>query len=133
MEGTHPVIHGGVEKLQTLHPDLSRLIRHVAETWDVVILETSRTPERQAELVAAGKSKTLQSKHLVQPDGYAHAVDWAPLPIDWNDARRWYYFGGFALGVAQQMGVQATFGGDWNRNTEVRDQAFNDLDHLELG
>lgn len=126
------MIQGGLEKLQTLHPDLSRVIRQVAEAWDVVILETSRTPERQAALAAAGKSQTVQSKHLIQPDGYAHAVDWAPLPIDWNDTRRWYYFGGFALGVAKEMGINVTFGGDWNRNTQVGDQTFNDLDHLEL-
>lgn len=126
------MIHGGVEKLQTLHPDLSRLIRQVAETWDVVILETSRTPERQAELYAAGKSKTLQSKHLVQPDGYAHAVDLAPLPVDWNSLPRWYYFGGYCLALAKSMNIEAVWGGDWNGNTQTVDNHFQDLDHLEI-
>lgn len=126
------MIQGGEEKLRTLHPNLSRLVRAVAETWDVIILETSRTPDRQAELVADGKSKTMQSKHLVQADGYAHAVDLAPMPVDWNRLPRWYYFGGFCLAIAGTMGMDVIWGGDWNNNTEVTDQSFNDLDHLEL-
>ncbi len=126
------MIQGGVERLQTVHPQLARLVRAVAETWDVVILETLRTPERQAELVAHGKSKTLQSKHLVQPDGYAHAVDLAPLPVDWNSLPRWYYFGGYCLALAKNMGIPAVWGGDWNGNTQVTDQQLNDCDHFEL-
>lgn len=126
------MIHGGEEKLRTLHPTLSRLVRAVAEAWDVVILETSRTADRQAELVAQGKSQTLQSKHLVQPDGYAHAIDLAPMPVDWNGLPRWYYFGGYCLALAKSMGIEAVWGGDWNGNTQVVDQHFNDLDHLEL-
>ena len=125
------MIQGGVEKLQTLHPDLSRLIRKVAENWDLIILETDRTPERQAALVAQGKSQKLASKHLIQPDGYAHAADLLPLPADWNEARRWYYFGGDVTATARSMGIEVTWGGDWNRNTQVVDQSFNDLDHIE--
>lgn len=126
------MIQGGEEKLRTLHPNLSRLVRAVAQTWDVVILETSRTPERQAALVAGGQSQRVDSKHLMQPDGYAHAIDLAPLPVDWNDARRWYYFGGYCLAMAESLGVRVIWGGDWNHNTQVTDQSFNDLDHLEV-
>ena len=127
------MIIGGVDRLQTVHPNLARLIRTVAETWDITILETTRTPERQAELFAQGKSKTMQSKHLVQSDGYGHAVDLAPMPVDWNDLSRWSYFGGFCRGTAIRLGIAIVWGGDWNGNTQVKDQTFNDLDHLELG
>lgn len=126
------MIRGGEEKLRTLHPNLSRLVRAVAETWDVIVLETDRSTERQAELYAAGKTKTLQSKHLMQGDGYSHAVDLAPLPVDWNDGRRWYYFGGFCVATAASMDIAIRWGGDWNGNTQVKDQTFDDLDHLEV-
>lgn len=125
------MITGGESRLAQAHPDLQRLVRVVAETWDLVILETARTPERQAELVRTGKSKTLHSKHLVQNDGFAHAVDLAPMPVDWNDTRRWYLFGGFCLGTAQRLGLPIIWGGDWSNDTQVKDQTFNDLDHLE--
>lgn len=126
------MITGGQSRLAKAHPDLRRLVETVAQTWDLVILETARTPERQAELVAQGKSKTLQSKHLVHGDGWAHAVDLAPMPVDWNDMARWYYFGGFCVATAIRLGLPVLWGGDWNRNTQVKDQTFNDLDHLEL-
>jgi len=126
------MILGGNARLTKAHPDLRRLVEKVAETWELVVLEVARTPERQAELVAQGKSKTLQSKHLIQADGFAHAIDLAPLPVDWNDRARWYYFGGFCVATAIRLGLPVLWGGDWNRNTQVTDQTFNDLDHLEL-
>lgn len=126
------MIRSGLEHLRTLHPDLARLVRRVGETWDLVVLETDRPKERQAELLAQGKTKTLQSKHLVQEDGYAHAIDLAPMPVDWNDAARWCYFGGFCLGTAKEMGIPVIWGGDWSNDTQVKDQTFNDRDHLEV-
>lgn len=126
------MILGGASRLVQAHPDLQRVIQVVAETWDLVVLETARTPERQAEMVRTGKSKTLQSQHLVQADGFAHAVDLAPMPIDWNDTRRWYYFGGVCLATAKHLRVPLIWGGDWNNNTQVGDQTFLDLDHIEL-
>jgi len=34
-----------------------------------------RTIEEQEKLVAAGRSQTMKSKHLIQDSGYSHAVD----------------------------------------------------------
>ena len=49
---------------------------------DFSVREGVRTPETQKEYVAKGVSKTMASKHLIQPDGYGHAVDLYPSPID---------------------------------------------------
>ena len=125
------MIQGGESKLIKLHPPLVRVVRLVATVWDIIILETERAHERQVELVRIGASKTLESKHLIQPDGYAHAVDLTPMPVDWNDLSRWSYFGGYCLMAARSLGIPMTWGGDWNNNTRVKDQTFNDLDHLE--
>lgn len=127
------MITGGTSRLAKAHPDLRRVVEVVAQTWDLVVLEVARTPERQAELFKAGKTKTVKSKHLVQADGFAHAVDLAPMPVDWNDRARWSYFGGYCLATAEALGIPLIWGGDWNNNTQVTDQTFNDLDHLELG
>lgn len=125
------MILAGERHLTSLEPGLVRVVRRVAEVWDIVILETDRDPARQAMLVSTGKSKTLASKHLKQPDGFAHAIDLAPMPVDWNDLSRWSYFGGYCLATARELGVPVIWGGDWNNNTKVKDQTFNDLDHLE--
>lgn len=126
------MIVSGEPRLGDVHPDLQRLMREVGRFWDIAIIETLRTKERQAQLFQSGASKTMSSKHLAQQaDGLAWAVDVAPLPLDWNDIKRFYYFGGFVLGLAKELGLPIIWGGDWNGNTQVKDQGFNDLDHFE--
>jgi peptidoglycan L-alanyl-D-glutamate endopeptidase CwlK len=43
--------------------------------FPVFVSETVRTPERQADLVRRGMSKTMNSRHLPDAEGKAHAVD----------------------------------------------------------
>jgi peptidoglycan L-alanyl-D-glutamate endopeptidase CwlK len=64
-------------RLDGVHPDLVRVVeRAIALTKvDFAVAEGVRTPERQAVLVSQGFSKTLNSKHLIQRDGYGWAVD----------------------------------------------------------
>lgn len=45
---------------------------------DFSVIQTLRTPEEQAELLASGKSQTSNSLHLPQVDGKAWAVDIYP-------------------------------------------------------
>jgi peptidoglycan L-alanyl-D-glutamate endopeptidase CwlK len=58
--------------LAGVHPDLVRVVELAAERSSVpfVVTEGLRKPERQAMLVSAGKSWTLNSRHLT-----GHAVD----------------------------------------------------------
>ena len=55
-----------LEKLGTVHPDLQQVfkeaIRH--SPYDFSITEGVRSLERQKSLVEAGKSKTMNSRHL---------------------------------------------------------------------
>ena len=120
------------ERLATCHPDLQRLMLEVIKHWDCSVTYGIRTEEEQKQMVAKGKSITMNSKHLRQPDGYSHAVDVVPYPIDWDDHKRFYYFGGFVLGIAKSLGIKVRWGGDWNGNMDVKDQNFNDLPHFEL-
>ena len=60
------------------------------------------------------------------------ACDVVPYPIDWNDRERFHLFAGFVLGIANQMGIELRWGGDWNRNWEVDDNKFDDFPHFEL-
>ena len=69
------------------------------------------------------------SKHNKYPSEAIHVV---PYPIDWEDYDRFFYFGGFVKGIAQQMGIGITWGGDWNSNNVFTDQALNDYVHFEL-
>lgn len=125
----------GSEKLHNVHPDLVAVIQAAAKVWELKIVEAERSLKREEELIRTGKSRLADPRkclHVVQADGLVHAVDLVPLPLDWNDSRRFYYLGGYVRAVAKGLGLHVRWGGDWNSNTEVKDQTFNDLDHFEV-
>ena len=49
-----------------------------------------------------------------------------------REVARWYYFGGFVLGTAEELGIDIRWGGDWNSNRKLEDQTFHDLPHFEV-
>jgi len=120
------------QKLSTCHPDIQRICNELIKIMDVSVLEGIRTQERQQELVDTGMSKTMNSKHLDQGDGYSHAVDLAPYPIDWNDRERFIYMQGMIRGIAQQLGIKVRSGIDWDSDGNIKDHSFFDGPHFEL-
>lgn len=117
-------------KLATCHPDLRRLFNEVVKGFDCTIVEGYRNKEKQDSLYPRfTQVKFPNSKHNVQP---SNAVDVVPYPIDWDDHHRMYYFAGYVTGVAERLGISVRWGGDWDTDTEVSDNSFNDLVHFEL-
>jgi len=66
-----------LDKLDGVHPEMVATVQKAIELTDVDFGVTYgvRTLEAQKELVATGRSQTMKSKHLIQGDGYSHAVD----------------------------------------------------------
>lgn len=102
------------DRLVGVHADLVKVInRAVAITpIDFAVLEGLRTPERQAQLVAAGASQTMNSRHLT-----GHAVD---LGVWVNGAVRWdwplyHRLAGVIKQAAKDVDVAVEWGGDWKR------------------
>lgn len=95
--------------------------------FDIIVLEGIRSPERQKQLVAEGKSKTMNSRHLT-----GDAVDLAPYPIDWNDKKRFEEMASHMLAASKLVGVRITWGGDWNENGRSDDEKFYDGPHFQL-
>ena len=114
-------------RLNTTDERLVKVFTEVVKHFDCTILEGKRTVDRQKMLVEQGKSKTMNSKHLV-----GKAVDVAPYPIDWNDRERFTYFAGYVMGIAAKMGIKLRWGGDWDRDTQLKDNNFDDLPHFEI-
>ena len=63
-----------MERLKGVHPDLVRVVIRARVRVPFFVAEGLRTPERQKQLLAEGKSKTLNSRHLT-----GHAVDLYPV------------------------------------------------------
>jgi peptidoglycan L-alanyl-D-glutamate endopeptidase CwlK len=130
-----------LRRLENAHPDLKRLFDVVVVEFDCAILESVRSPEQQAQNVKDGVSHTYDSRHLADENGISWAVDACPYPLIWPDPKnlsyvkdlaRWYYFGGYVLGVARCMNIRVRWGGDWNGNRDIKDQSFDDLGHFEI-
>tara|TARA_R110001592_G_scaffold101043_1_gene286169 strand:- start:56 stop:448 length:393 start_codon:yes stop_codon:yes gene_type:complete len=120
-----------IGRLQTCDQKLQELFYEVVKHFDCSVIEGHRGEERQNKAHAEGKSKLKypNGKHNQTP---SIAVDVAPYPIDWSDRDRFHYFGGFVLGVAKQMGMNIRWGGDWNQDTQTKDNKFDDLVHFEI-
>jgi hypothetical protein len=110
---------------------LQRLFLEVVKYFDCTIECGHRGKEAQNAAFAAGKSKLKfpQSKHNVLP---SLAVDVSPYPVNYKDVQRYYYFAGQVVQIAREMELAVRWGGDWDGDSFVNDQNFNDLVHFEI-
>lgn len=125
------------QNLNTCDSDLIKIFNHVVKHFNCAVIYGNRGEDKQNELYSQGFSKKQfpNSKHNSSP---SMAADVAPYPIDWNDTNRFYLFAGRVIATAEFL-YEANiishlirWGGDWDRDTQVKDQTFNDLAHFEL-
>lgn len=110
-------------KMQGVHPALQGLMKAaiIDSPYDFGISEGLRTPETQRILFDAGKSKTLNSKHLK-----GMAVDIVVL-VDGKAAWDFEYYKTVAAHIkktATRLNMDIVWGGDW--------KSFLDGPHFEL-
>lgn len=128
-----------MDRLAGVHPDLVAVVHRAISRTDVdfTVLEGVRTPERQRQLVKAGASKTMDSRHLT-----GHAVDLGAVvggQVRWD----WPLY----MKIAEAVRVASTeletpirWGGTWGLlsalqtpiTNEVLHKKFPDGPHFEL-
>ena len=120
-----------VARLRGVHPDLVAVVKRAIEltTQDFSVGEGLRSEQRQLTLVAKGKSKTMNSRHLT-----GHAVDLLPYPFDGDvdedgipnieDWDQYYPINDAMMAAAQELGVDLEWGGNW--------KSFPDGPHYQL-
>lgn len=113
----------GRSKLKGLHPDLVKVVNRA---WEIApgsfrVTEGLRTKERQKELLDAGATTTMNSRHIT-----GHAVDIAAEvagKVRWD----WPLYRNLAVvfkEAAKIEGVPIEWGGDW--------KSFKDGPHYQL-
>ncbi len=119
------------DNLDQAHRGLQKLFEEVIKHFDCTVICGYRGETEQNEAKQAGKSNAVfgESPHNFTP---ALAVDVIPYPISWKDTDRMHYFAGQVMGIAQMMGIEIKWGGDWDRDTHLSDERFHDLPHFEL-
>jgi len=115
------------QRLKGVDAKLINVANELIKLMDVTVIEGLRSQDRQNELVSQGKSKTKFGKHVA-----GKALDLAPYPIDWNDRERFHYMGGLIRGIGHSLGVKIRWGGDWDSDGDIKDNAFDDLVHVEI-
>ena len=123
-------------KMEGVDPRLVRVVTRAILITPIDFLITCgvRTPAEQAILYAQGRTKpgnivtyNRVSNHFVKPDGYGHAVDLVPFPVDWEGPVKFPKFEAIAAAMkeaARLEGVKIQWGGDWSK--------FRDRPHFEL-
>ena len=114
LDGKHPK-HG---RMRPVYPPLADVIRLSIKysVLDMTILNsTLRTLQEQEEYVAKGTSKTMDSLHLPQDDGYVHAVDVAAMERGSVSWRPEVYFdiADAVQQAARDLNVDVVWGGCW--------------------
>lgn len=107
LDGVHPTLVGVFKRAITL------------STVDFAIHDGLRTKAEQQELVAKGASQTMDSKHIIQADGFGHAGDLVPYV---NGKLRWewgpiYEIAHAVRTAAREAGSAASgiiWGGVWD-------------------
>jgi peptidoglycan L-alanyl-D-glutamate endopeptidase CwlK len=111
------------ERLSGVHPDLVKVMEEAIKEspLDFSITEGLRTKERQQELFSAGKSQTMNSRHLT-----GKAVDIAVIKdgtVTW-DLKYYRIVTDHIKKVAKELNIPIVCGIDWT--------SFVDAVHIEL-
>jgi peptidoglycan L-alanyl-D-glutamate endopeptidase CwlK len=110
-----------LKAMEGIHPDLRKVCDRALQltTQDFVITEGKRTIERERQLVAEGKSKTMKSRHI---GGFA--VDYVDYPGFTYDEGKCKIIADAFKKAAHELNIPISWGGDWEH--------FKDGDHIEL-
>lgn len=136
---------GSLRQLSTCRSEIVETLNLVILEYDITVLEGRRTWARQGELLLQDPPATTlnpgESKHNAPREYFeqkrehewlSDAVDVAPHPIDWNDARRFIYMAGLIIGTGRALGHDFRWGGNWDEDQIIiDDQNFDDLPHFE--
>ena len=112
-----------LKRMEGVDPRLVEIVKRAAQltTVQFIVTEGLRTRERQKQLVAAGASRTMNSRHII-----GQAVDVAAVvngQVRWD----WPLYPKIAEAfkkAAAELGYRITWGGDW--------KSFRDGPHFQI-
>lgn len=127
----------------TLHPDLQKVVDTTIAFFGFSITEGARTQATQRKYFLEGRSKVdwPAGAHCKIP---SDAFDFLPDTVSWDDLNgvngkaiqqkavaTCYYLAGAFIAVGHMRGIKVRSGADWDMDTDLQDQNFNDIVHLE--
>ena len=140
MRATYTFGERSIKQLAKVHPTFVEILKTALASpkcpWDITITDGARTLAEQRKLYAQGRTtpgnivtwtKPENSKHLIQADGYGHAVDFIVCGYsdfsgnykkfttskDIYKRDRLKEFAKHVIETARQMGYKVEWGGSW--------------------
>jgi peptidoglycan L-alanyl-D-glutamate endopeptidase CwlK len=117
--------------LSSVHPDLTKVFVRAAASlpFDVMVVQTERSPAEQKKNVAKGVSMTTHSRHVRKnnKNGLINAIDATPLmgrTIPWKRLDLFRAINDAMMKAAKELGIPIEWGGNW--------KTFKDMDHWQL-
>ena len=139
---TYSLSKRSLDNLEGVHPSLVEVVKRAIEltSQDFIVIEGVRTQARQDELWAQGRTKPGPvvtwtkdaSSHGIGSDGFGHAVDVCPYPVDWNDLSKFDAIALAMFSAASEIGVRLRWGADWDMDGKPRERGESDSPHFEL-
>jgi peptidoglycan L-alanyl-D-glutamate endopeptidase CwlK len=112
------------KELHGVEPDLVRVVERAIQITkqDFSVHDGLRTLQEQKRYVATGVSRTMNSKHRPQADGFGHAVDLVPYI---NGKLRWewepiYVIAAAVWQASKELGVPIRWGGAWINMSDIK-------------
>lgn len=143
--------------LEGVHPNLIKVVKLAIKKTkqDFMVVEGVRTQRRQWELYARGRhvaelrakgcpmdiiaqpmkpkvTWVTHSNHMPKEDGYGHAVDLVPYPVDWNHTEKFDAISDAMFAASEELGIPIRWGADWDRDGKPRERGETDSPHFEL-
>jgi peptidoglycan L-alanyl-D-glutamate endopeptidase CwlK len=142
-----------------VHPSLVRVVERAIQITeqDFMVIEGVRSREQMC--INFGKGRTaaqceavgvpakyarpnlakvtwlrnpFNSNHRIMPDGYGHAVDLVPYPVDWEETKKFDKIAEAMLKAAEELGVDIRWGADWDEDGNPRERGESDSPHFEI-
>ncbi len=164
---TYVLSSRSLNSLDGVHPSLVAIVKRAITITkqDFIVIEGVRSKEQcminygkgrtVAQVVAKGipasfanpnhakvtwLKNPFNSKHCKQVDGYGHAVDICPYPVDWSDLTKFDAIAQAMFTAEKQLineGVipkitNLRWGADWNKNGKYRERGESDSPHFEI-
>lgn len=135
------------ERLATCDERIQKVLNEAIKLYDFTIICGARTPDEQFELFKQGREfkdgkwikvgatvtnidgKSKKSMHNYSP---SLAVDIAPYPIDWSNLQRFKDLSKVVLKCAKDLGIELTWGADWDMDGDIEEHKFKDFPHYEI-
>ena len=127
--------------LSTCHVRLQALALTVIKKRDCSVIEGFRDEYKQNELYKENLTqlKYPDSLHNHIPSKAIHLVPYPYPEFNSDDPEikrkayaEQYYFAGYVMAKAEEIGVDIRWGGDWDRDNNLQNNKFDDLCHFEL-